>query len=135
MAKDIINNNGIFDIGFTAKNTAFGFALTIAALFIASWIAVITTLSDAMVSLIVGFITNLCIAFCGFRAARHSGVHGLLSGAISGLVYVILLYFAGSIAFGELGFSYSAALSVIICVLSGAIGGIIGINTRHKRRR
>ncbi len=134
MSKEITNGS-VFDLGFTAKNTALGFALTIVLLFITSWIATIAAFSEETVSVIVGAITNICIAICGFRAARHSGVHGLLSGAVAGLIYVVLLYLAGSLAFGELGFSSSAALSVVISVLCGAIGGIIGINTHHKRRR
>lgn len=134
MVKDI-SGGRIFDIGFTAKNTVFGFLLSIALLFIASWIATVAALPEAIVSLAVGAVTNISVGVCGFRAARHTKAHGLLSGAVAGLIYVILLYFTGSLAFGELSFSNASLLTIIICILSGAIGGILGINIRQKKRR
>lgn len=135
MTKDISGGGGLFDVLFTARNTFIGFVLTIALLFIASWIAAAAALPEAITSLLVAAITYLCIGVCGFRAARHSGSNGLLSGAIAGFIYVVLLYFVGSLVYGELGFTYASALTAIICVMCGAIGGIVGINARPKRRR
>ena len=134
MAKDNIDG-GFFDVGFTIKNTAVGFVLTISLLFISSVISVFAVLPEAIVSLLVAAVTYISIGVCGFRAARHLGRSGLLSGALSGLIYVIVLYLIGGIAFGDFGISYSSAITMLICVLCGAIGGVIGINTRSRRRR
>lgn len=134
MTRDNLNG-GLFDIAFIIKNTAVGFVLTMALLFIASVLSVVAVLPEAIVSLLVAAVTYISIGVCGFRAARHSGRSGLFSGAISGLIYVIVLYLIGGIALGEFGISYSSALTMLICILCGATGGIIGINTRSKRRR
>ena len=132
MTRDTV---GGFDLAFTAGNVALCYALTIALIFIASVAAVFCTLPEAAVSLIVSLITYICIGICGLRAARHSGANGLLSGALSGLIYVVLLYIAGCLAFGELNLTLSTAINVFTCILCGAVGGVIGINTRHKKRR
>lgn len=134
MAKDALGNN-FFDIIFTLKNTAIGFVITIVLLFIASVLSVFATLPDAIVSLIVSAVTYLSIGMCGFRAARHSGRSGLLSGAISGIIYMIVLYLISALVFGDFAISYSTGIALLICMLCGAIGGIIGINIRSKRRR
>ncbi len=129
------NSGKVFDIAYSAKNTAICFALTIVLLFLASWIGVLTTMHEAVFNLIVSAITYISIGICGFRAARHTGNRGLLSGAIAGTIYVLLLILVGFIAFGEFGFDFSSALTACMCVLCGAIGGIVGINMRRKKRR
>ncbi len=135
MTNNISGSGKLFDLAFSAKNTAICFALTIVLLFAASWVGVITAMHEAVLSLAVSAITYLAIGVCGFRAARHTGNRGLLSGAIAGLIYVLLLYLVGSIAFGDFSFGSSSALTACISVLCGAIGGLVGINMRHKKRR
>lgn len=135
MTKDTVGGNRFFDIAYLIKNTVLCYALTAALLFAASVAAAMTALPEASVGLIVSIITYICICLCGFRAAKHSGSGGLLSGALSGLIYIALLYFIGSLVFGELNFTYSTALTVLICIVCGAIGGIMGVNSHRKKRR
>lgn len=135
MAKDIQTSGGMSEIIFGAKNIIICFLLTVVVLFIASWISVMVNLPEAAVALVVSVITYFCVGICGFRSARYSGSNGLLAGALAGLVYVIILYFIGCIAFTKFTFSMSAALTAVICIICGAIGGIVGVNTKTKRRR
>ena len=135
MANNIQTDGGMFDIIFGAKNIVICFLLTIVVLFVASWISVMVNLPEAAVALVVSIITYLCVGICGFRSARHSGSNGLLAGALAGLVYVIILYIIGCIAFAEISFSMSAVLTAVICIVCGAIGGIVGVNTKSKKRR
>lgn len=135
MAKDIQTGGGMLDLIFGAKNILMCFLLTILVLFVASWISVMVNLPEAAVALVVSVITYLCVGICGFRFARHTGSNGLLAGALAGLVYVIILYVIGCIAFAEISFSTSAALTAVICIVCGAIGGIVGVNTKSKKRR
>lgn len=135
MTNNIANSGKVLDLIFTAKNTAICYALTIVLLFMVSWIGTVTAMHEAAFSLVVSIITYLCIGICGFRAARHTGSRGLVSGMIAGFIYVTLLYFIGCIAFGEFHFTSSSALTTVISILCGAIGGITGINVRRKKRR
>ncbi len=129
------DTSGGFDVAFAAVNVLLCYALTVALIFAASAAAVVFALPEAAVSLIVSMITYICIGICGFRAARHNGANGLVTGALSGFIYVLLLYLAGSLAFGELSFTLSTGLNALVCVLCGAVGGVAGINLRRRKRR
>ncbi len=135
MTNNITSSGKVLDLIFTAKNTAICYALTIALLFLVSWIGTIFAMHEAAFGLVVNTVTYISIGICGFRAARHTGNRGLISGMLAGFFYVILLYFIGSIAFGEFSFDSSSALAACISVLCGAIGGLVGINMRRKKRR
>lgn len=128
-------NGGMFDIAFMLKNIAVGFALSIALLFIASVITALACMPEVIINLIVAVVTYLSVGICGFRAARKAGRNGLLSGAVSGIVYSAVLYIIACIVFGKIGFSASSAATFGLCLMSGAIGGLVGINTRPKRRK
>ncbi len=133
MAKDTGSVKGRFDLVFAAKNIALSFALTVVLLLAAAWISTLMTLPREITSLTVSVITYLCIGICGFREAKRLGTCGLLSGAVCGLVYVIILFVVGCIAKGEISFGTAAALTAGICVLCGAVGGIIGVNSGRRR--
>ncbi len=126
---------GTFDIAFMLKNTAVGFALSIVLLFIASVITALACMPEVIINLIVAAVTYLSAGVCGFRAARRAGKNGLLSGAASGIIYSAVLYIIACIVFGKIGFSASSAVTFGLCLLSGAVGGLIGINIRPKRRK
>lgn len=133
MAKDTGSVKGRLDLVFAAKNIVLSFALTIVLLLAAAWISTLMTLPKEITSLTVSVITYLCIGICGFREAKRLGTCGLLSGAVCGLVYVIILFLIGCIAKGEIDLGAAGAMTAGICVLCGAIGGIIGVNSRRRR--
>jgi len=60
MIKDV-STGKIFDFVFSAKNTVFGFILSIILIFIASWISAVLSLPEAIVSVFVAIITNICM--------------------------------------------------------------------------
>ncbi len=135
MARDSVASGGIFDIPFLLKNTAVCIALSVGLIFLASCAAVFFSLPDIAVAMVVGAISDICVGICGFKAARHFLKQGLLSGALTGIFYVLAVYLIGGIAFGNFGFSSSALLSAVIRVICGAIGGIVGVNSRRKKYR
>ncbi len=117
------------------KNVLICFILSIVLLFALSGAAVIFTFPEAVCSLCVNAITYLSVGICGFLCSRHSGSSGLLTGALLGLVYSLILYLAGCLIYTKFSFGVPALLTIIVCVLSGAVGGIIGVNTKRKRRK
>lgn len=133
MAKDTGSVKGRFDLVFTVKNIVLSYVLTVVLLLAAAWISTLMTLPRDVTSLAVSVITYLCIGICGFREAKHLGTNGLLAGAVCGLVYVAILFIIGCLANGEISFEAAAALTAGICILCGAIGGIIGVNSGRRR--
>lgn len=67
----------------------------------------------------------------GFVTAKVSHKRGLAYGAVSGLLLFILYLVAGLIASKE-PVSVTAAMRMIVMILSGAIGGLLGVNKKSK---
>lgn len=123
------------DAAYAVKSVLFSLLGTVILLFVCAAAATYLTASESAVSLTVAAVTAVCIMWGGFRYARHLGRQGLISGALSGLLYVILLYIIGVLVFCKFSFGVSTVLTMIVGVGCGAIGGIIGVNTGTKRRR
>ena len=135
MANEVSKNKGMFSILFGFKNIFLSFLITVGILFIVSIIAVFTNMPDAAVSITVSIVTYVCVGFCGFRAAKCEKKSGLVIGALSGIFYALLLFLIGSVAFMKFSFNISILLSIAICGLAGAIGGIAGVNLSFKKKR
>ncbi len=67
-------------------------------------------------------------AFCGgFLGAKLSGENGLFCGAISGIIFFLVAWALGGV-FEIAGFGISAVIKSAMLIISGAFGGIIGVN-------
>lgn len=53
---------------------------------------------------------------------------GLIYGGIFGAVYCIILYLVTSLIFNNFSFTNTLGIYFVICILSGIIGGVIGVN-------
>ncbi len=69
----------------------------------------------------------------GIVAARINGSAGMLTGAAGGFVMFILLLGAGAVM-GELPV-WVSFLRLVLMILSGAAGGVLGVNHKKKRRK
>ncbi|MEE1025855.1 MAG: TIGR04086 family membrane protein [Acutalibacteraceae bacterium] len=71
--------------------------------------------------------------FGGFSAAKKLGKNGLVIGAICGFLLFIILTLIGVAAFKSAP-GTSTVIRLLIFVVSGAIGGIIGVSGNDKRK-
>jgi putative membrane protein (TIGR04086 family) len=66
--------------------------------------------------------------FCGgFSGARISGEKGIVCGMLSGVIIFAAVWIIGGIL-SVGGFGISAITKALMIILSGSIGGIIGVN-------
>lgn len=63
----------------------------------------------------------------GFASARLFGERGFICGAFSGAVFFIIAWAAGAF-FENAGFGTAAIIKAAMMIISGSLGGIIGIN-------
>lgn len=63
----------------------------------------------------------------GFASSRISKEKGIFCGAASGTVYFLLVYISGAF-FEYSGFGTAALIKAIMIIISGSLGGIIGVN-------
>ena len=135
MAKELSGGTGLFQGFYILKNVIISFLATGVLMFLGALAVTYFSVSEATIDAVVMVLTAVCVAWGGFRASRHLGKQGLFSGALSGLTYMVFLYFIGAMIFGELTFAPQSLLSVAVGVGCGAIGGIIGVNTQKRRRK
>ncbi|MGM0370112.1 MAG: TIGR04086 family membrane protein [Bacillota bacterium] len=109
-------------VGFSVSLVLF-FSATIVVGVMINFINIASLTTD---KIMVGI--NYAVVFIGgLIAAYHSQSRGWLNGALSGLIYCLLLILLGSL-FTTLSFSGGLLLRVLIACLVSALGGMIGIN-------
>ncbi len=135
MAKELTGDNKLFNFMYLFKNLLISYGFAMVLLFIATIVVTQLMVSEEMIAVIVKAITFVSIIYGGFMAAKNNGCRGLLSGAISGLIYFVVLCCLGMLVLGKSVFSISIILSLLFSILFGAVGGIIGVNMKHKRKR
>lgn len=118
--------SGVF---LTALVYAFAAMLTLS--LITSFVLTGTNVQEQALPVIVYVIHGLSVLIGGGAAGRMKGVKGWYYGGMLGVLYWLVII---GIAF--LGFdsqvSLNALLTLIVCFLAGAIGGIVGVNMRRN---
>ena len=120
---------------FILKAVILSYAVSVILLFATAIIAVMRSMSDSGISILVNIVTAISTTLAGFLSGRHFNGKGIFFGALSGIVYTLLLWISGNIISGDINLGFSFLTSIIIGLLCGAVGGICGINTKRKRRR
>lgn len=131
-----VNDTGIASgIIFMLKTVIFSYLVSAILLFLGSILATFQAFSDQAIAIIANSVTALGVFLCGFMSGRHFASRGLIFGAICGIIYALLLMIIGNLASGTMSFGTEALTALGIGILCGAVGGIVGINTRKQRRK
>ena len=82
-----------------------------------------------LVTPVVVIITVVSVLTAGAVSTRGVRSKGWLNGSIVGLTYMIILYLFSSVVYGNFAVDRNVLTMTVIGVLSGAIGGIMSINS------
>ncbi len=85
-----------------------------------------------LVTPVVVIITVISVLTAGAVSTRGVRSRGWLNGSIVGLVYMVILYLFSSIVYKNFALDRNVLTMAVIGVLSGAIGGIVSINTKKS---
>ena len=85
-----------------------------------------------LITPVVVVITVISVLTAGAVSTRGVRSKGWLNGSIVGLVYMLILYLFSSIVYKNFAVDRNVLTMTIIGVLSGAIGGIVSINTKKS---
>lgn len=124
---------GGFSLSGTLKCVAIALAVSIVLLFIFSFIIAFTPYPEGMVKLGIILILVVSNLTGGWLTAKEAQSRGWLNGTVAGAFYMLLLFIIGSFING-FNITSSAMLMILFGLLSGAVGGIFGINTKRKTR-
>ncbi len=98
-----------------------------------------TPMSESASPYIV-FVTHILSSFvAGFIPAKRAGTKGLITGSLSALLYMAIVWLVSSLASDGFYINTHVLTMFLIAILSGAAGGITGVNFKdtvsNKKKR
>ena len=85
---------------------------------------------EKLITPVVVITTVISVLFAGSTSTRGVRSKGWLNGGLVGLIYMFLLYVISSLIFNNFVIDRYVITMSIIGILTGAIGGIVGINLK-----
>ena len=90
-----------------------------------------TNIPDSYISGVISIISIMSILIGSASCTKKANSQGLIWGSIVGLIYSIIIYLISSLLFVGFSLTSSSFYLILLCVLFGALGGIIGINLKQ----
>lgn len=104
--------------------------LTLVLLFVFSIILAYTNTSEATIVPVIIGITGISILSGSSIATSKIKKKGIVNGMIIGGVYIFILYLISSILSAQFSLNMYSLTMMVIGIVSGAIGGIVGVNLK-----
>jgi putative membrane protein (TIGR04086 family) len=123
------NNRSSYSISLI-KSILLSYLVTFAFFFVFAIILTYTSLSDSTIPTLNSIVMIVSIAVGGGYMAAKVNKKGWLNGGLIGLIYIIILAIFRILADGGMDFSSYFFVKLIISIITGAIGGMIGINLK-----
>ncbi len=118
-----------------AKGITISYIITLPVFIVFSIILCFVDFPANMITPIVILTTIVSLLCSGYISSKGLKSRGWLNGAITGLIYISVLYLAGSIILSDFRIDRYVAITVVIAVLSGVIGGMAGMNSKGRSWR
>ena len=115
------------------KGIGIAYLVTIPLFLIFALILCSTSFPEKFITPAVVITTIISLLVAGSVATRNLKSRGWLNGAIVGFLYMFILYIIGSIVCKNFSLTGYVWTMLLIGVLTGAIGGILGINLHSNK--
>lgn len=119
------------------KGLVVAYLVSIPAFLLFALILTNTDFPEKYKSIAVIITTIVSIFAAGMTATRGSRSRGWLNGGVVGFIYMLVLYLLSSIIYRNFSIDRYVVTMAIIGILTGAVGGITGINIKtgsiHQR--
>lgn len=120
------NNNMVKII----KGSIIAIIITMIALTVYAAILAYTSVSETTMVPVVLTITGISILIGSSMSSISIKKQGIMNGGFVGLIYIIFLYVLSSIVSVGFELNMNAIIMLIVAILTGMIGGIIGVNMK-----
>ena len=124
------NNSNIIKI---IKGSIISICITLVLIIAFSVLLTYTNISEDVIPIAIIIISMISIiigsCLCMIRIKRN----GIVNGMIIGIIYISTLYFLSSIIEGEFALNIKSFIMIICSIISGIVGGLIGVNIRNKK--
>ncbi len=126
LSKSFFENLKIMIIG-----VIFSILITIGSIFIFSIVLAYTNTSEKIIESGLVVISSFSILVGGIFTIKRLNEKGLVYGIIFGFIYMMSLYIISSIITSDFSLCLKSIIMILLGILSGGIGGIIGINIKN----
>ena len=122
-----------------AKGIFVSYLITIPLFALFAYLLTYTDFPEKYIFSAVLITTLISILIAGSTSTRNIASRGWLNGAFVGFFYIFILYILSSMLFTDFSISRYMVSMTIVGVLTGSIGGILGINfkshshTKYKK--
>ena len=110
------------------KGTIISILLTLILLTIYSALLSFTNISENTMIPVVLVITGISILIGSSMSSIHIKKQGMLNGGLVGLIYMLFIYILSSIFLVGFEINLNCILMITTGVITGMLGGIIGVN-------
>ena len=108
--------------------------ITIISLLIFSILLTYTNISEKSIVPVITIITAVSILTGSILSVSKIENRGLFNGALVGLIYILAIYILSSIINKNFAINLNSLILISSAVISGMMGGIIGVNMNNKKR-
>lgn len=129
-AKNIISEHT--NIVSMVKGIAIAYLITIPLFVIFAFFLTYMDFPEKFLPSAVIITTLISIIVAGWNSTSRIRSKGWLNGGIIGLMYMGILFFASSLAYRNYSINSHVIVMLVIGVVTGSIGGILGINLRRE---
>lgn len=112
------------------KGSAFSIIITLIGLLIYSLLLSYTSVQESTIPTIIIIITAISILIGSTISTSNIKKNGIVNGMLVGIIYIATIYLISSIVTGNFLLNSNSIIMIIISVLTGALGGIIGVNKK-----
>ena len=124
---DAKNQNNILRI---IRGSLFSIIISVIGLLIFAIVLTNSNVSENIIPIVIIVISNLSILIGSIICNKRIEKNGIVNGMLVGLIYLIIIYLASSIAIKSFNFNMKSVIMILCSVISGTIGGIIGVNLK-----
>lgn len=130
MPKDENSKESKKDIIIILKGSIIALILTIIMLTIYAAILSYTNISEDSMTLVILVIAGLSIIIGSSITNIKLKRKGIINGALIGLIYILIIYILSSVITGVFNLNSNSIIMIIVSIVTGMIGGIIGVNMK-----
>lgn len=120
------------DVFFVFVAILAGFLITMLVLMFFSFILTKIDAPDKVVKLLSTVALGVGTYFGGYICSRRKHNKGIYRGALCGFMMFCVIVIFGAI-FADTVLSFSATSKLVLTLVCGAIGGIVGANSKYRR--
>lgn len=128
MSENIIENGN--NVKRVIKGSAFSIIITLIGLLIYSLLLSYTSVQENTMPTIIIIITAISILIGSTISTSNIKKNGIVNGMLVGIIYIATIYLISSIITGNFLLSSNSIIMIIASILTGALGGIIGVNKK-----